>query len=161
MNGLKNANHILGEKIFNINDWKVIGEYVHDSEGGRHQAFYSPKRDIKCLGICIEEGERVQVEQSLKYSREESQALWQLAGLREIGKWTASGESYSKSNICLLNPQEGRSSSLRCRSQGNGFLSEIHGMTAYQQALNHLPNGRPMVISSYLERMVGKHKFFC
>jgi L-histidine Nalpha-methyltransferase / hercynylcysteine S-oxide synthase len=92
--------------MFNIDDWKIIGEYVHDSEGGRHQAFYSPKRDIKCLGVCFKEGERVQVEQSLKYSHEESQVLWQLAGLKEIGKWTAAGESYSKSNICLLSPKK-------------------------------------------------------
>jgi uncharacterized SAM-dependent methyltransferase len=118
LNGLQNANYILGEKIFNIDDWKIIGEYVHDSEGGRHQAFYSPKRDIKCLGICIEEGERVLVEQSLKYSHEEAHVLWQLAGLKEIGKWTASGESYSKSRIYLSKPQ-GRSSSLPYCREGN------------------------------------------
>jgi uncharacterized SAM-dependent methyltransferase len=120
----------MGEKVFNIDDWKVIGEYVHDSEGGRHQAFYSPKRDIECLGIYIEEGERVQVEQSLKYSHEEAQVLWQLAGLKEIGKWTASGESYSKFRIYLLEPQEGWSSSLPYRRQSNGFLSEIPRVTA-------------------------------
>lgn len=97
MNGLKNANHILGEKVFNIDDWIVIGEYVYDIDGGRHQAFYSPKKDIECFGICIKEGERVQVEQSLKYSEEESRVLWEFAGLKEIGKWSASGEAYSKS----------------------------------------------------------------
>lgn len=96
---MRNANHILGEEIFNVDDWKVIGEYVHDIEGGRHQAFYSPTRDIKCLGILIEEGERVQIEQSLKYSDEESRLLWELAGLKQMGKWTASGESYSKSRF--------------------------------------------------------------
>jgi len=127
---LKNANHILGEEIFNIDDWKIIGEYVHDSEGGRHQAFYSPKRDIRCLGISIEEGERIQVEQSLKYSEEESQVLWELAGLKEIGKWTASEESYSKSTIYLSESQEGLSSSLPYWRRRNGFLSEIQGMTA-------------------------------
>jgi L-histidine Nalpha-methyltransferase / hercynylcysteine S-oxide synthase len=92
----------MGQKVFDINDWKIIGEYVHDSEGGRHQAFYSPKRNIRCLGVCIEEGERVQVEQSLKYSHEEARVLWQLAGLKEIGKWTATEELYSKSNIYLF-----------------------------------------------------------
>jgi len=136
LNGLKNANHILCEKIFNIDDWKIIGEYVHDSEGGRHQAFYSPKRDIKCLGVCIKEGERVQVEQSLKYSHKEAQVLWKLAGLKEIGKWTASGELYSKSNIFLLNPQVGRFFSLFYCRQGDKFLSETQGTTA--QLLLHI-----------------------
>lgn len=99
LNGLENANHILGAKVFNLDDWRVIGEYVYDVEGGRHQAFYSPKKDVKCLGVRIAEGERVQVEQSLKYSNEESQLLWELAGLKEIGKWSASRESYSKSRL--------------------------------------------------------------
>lgn len=115
----------MGEKIFNIDDWKIIGEYVHDSEGGRHQAFYSPKRKISCLGISIEEGERVQVEQSLKYSDEESQVLWELAGLEEMRKWTASGESYSKSRISLQDLQV-RSSNLSYWRERNGFLSETH-----------------------------------
>jgi L-histidine Nalpha-methyltransferase / hercynylcysteine S-oxide synthase len=95
LNGLENANHILNEKVFNINDWKVIGEYVYDGEGGRHQAFYSPKKDVTCIGVCIQEGERVQVEQSLKYSADESRILWEQAGLKEIRKWSASAESYS------------------------------------------------------------------
>jgi hypothetical protein len=99
LNGLENANHILGENVFNIDDWRVIGEYVYDLKGGRHQAFYSPKKDVKCLGVCIEKGERVQVEQSLKYSDEESRVLWELAGLKEIGKWSSSTEAYSKSRF--------------------------------------------------------------
>jgi hypothetical protein len=130
LNGLTNANHILGKEIFNIDDWKIIGEYVHDIDGGRHQAFYSAKRDIKCLGVSIEEGERVQVEQSLKYSEEESQVLWELAGLKEIGKWTASGESYSKSRIYFSEPQEAQSASLPYLRQRYGFLSEKYEMTA-------------------------------
>src|SRR5450432_1970089 len=100
LNGLENANHILDEKVFNVNDWKIIGEYVYDTEGGRHQAFYAPKKDVACIGVHIEEGERVQVEQSLKYSTSESRTLWEMAGLKEIGKWSASTESYSKFTTC-------------------------------------------------------------
>lgn len=116
LNGLTNANNILGEKVFNIDDWRVVGEYVYDVEGGRHQAFYSPKKDVKCLGVCIKEGDRVQVEQSLKYSEKESQVLWRLAGLKEIGKWSASTEAYSKSKT-FFKPKVLQISSLHTLNQ--------------------------------------------
>ena len=96
LNGLDNANSILGEPVFDTADWRVIGEYVHDEDGGRHQAFYAPKRDLNVRGVFIEEGERVQVEQSLKYSQAESQVLWKAAGLKEVAKWGATGEPYSE-----------------------------------------------------------------
>lgn len=102
LNGLRNANRILGEKVFKIDDWKVIGEFVVDHEGGRHQAFYVPKKDLTVLGVRIEAGERVQVEQSLKYSPEESEKLWSDSGLQPVGKWAASTEPYRESNIHLI-----------------------------------------------------------
>jgi uncharacterized SAM-dependent methyltransferase len=97
LNGLENANKILGENVFNLDDWYVIGEYVYDIAGGRHQAFYAPKKDLVVKGVHIQEGERVQVEQSLKYSEEESEFLWKGAGLKEVKKWSASDIEYSKS----------------------------------------------------------------
>ena len=96
MNGLVHANNILGETVFNTDDWKVIGEYVHDAAGGRHQAFYSPIKDVVYKDVYIKAGERVQVEQSLKYSPEEAKELWKSSGLIEISRWAASTESYSK-----------------------------------------------------------------
>ncbi|ELR09298.1 hypothetical protein GMDG_03866 [Pseudogymnoascus destructans 20631-21] len=99
LNGLDNANSILGENVFDTNDWEVIGEYVCDKDGGRHRAFYAPKRDITIRGVFIEQGERVQVEQSLKYSQAESEGMWAAAGLKEVGKWGATKEQY---NIHML-----------------------------------------------------------
>ncbi len=96
MNGLIHANEILGEQAFRTDDWKVIGEYVHDSEGGRHQAFYSPLRDIRYQDILFKGGERIQVEQSLKFSAEEASELWGKSGLKEVSRWSASSEAYSK-----------------------------------------------------------------
>lgn len=93
---MENANRILNQKVFNVDDWKVIGEYVHDNEGGRHQAFYSPKKDVSACGVLVKEGERVQVEQSLKYSDEEVRTLWKQAGLKPVAKWSASTVDYSK-----------------------------------------------------------------
>jgi uncharacterized SAM-dependent methyltransferase len=77
----------------------VIGEYVYDGEGGRHQAFYTPTRDIDYKDIHFKAGERIQVEQSLKYSAEEAEQLWKASGLNEVGRWSASSESYSMSHI--------------------------------------------------------------
>ena len=48
-NGLINANKLLGKEVFRRADWKVIGEY--DEDASRHQAFYSPVRDVVVEGI--------------------------------------------------------------------------------------------------------------
>ncbi|KAL1888185.1 Ergothioneine biosynthesis protein 1 [Sporothrix stenoceras] len=87
LNGLVNANRILGKETFNLADWRVIGEYVHDIDGGRHQAFYAPTREIEVLGQNIQPHERVQIEQSVKYSPAEADYLWRSAGMTESYKW--------------------------------------------------------------------------
>ncbi|KAF6841865.1 duf323 domain protein [Colletotrichum musicola] len=92
LNGLANANDILGEEAFKLADWEVIGEYVYDDEGGRHQAFYSPVRDTFVMGTLIRQHERIQVEQSLKYSQRGAENLWNMAGLVETGRWTKGDE---------------------------------------------------------------------
>lgn len=99
LNGLRNANKILGGTVFEEGDWRVIGEYVYDAEGGRHQAFYAPYRDTTVLGQLIRPHERIQVEQSLKWSPEETQKLWKSAGLTEIGKWMR-GNQYGELVLC-------------------------------------------------------------
>ncbi|KAH0598911.1 hypothetical protein MHUMG1_03023 [Metarhizium humberi] len=92
LNGLINANRIYGQEIFHLPDWKVIGEYVYDDEGGRHQAFLSPLQEVNVLGSIIKPNERIQIEQSLKYSKIGAENLWKHAGLREIGIWTRGDE---------------------------------------------------------------------
>jgi len=96
LNGLRHANKVLGEAAFDEKEWRVIGEYVYDEEGGRHQAFYSPIRDTVVLGELIRPYDRIQVEQSLKYSSAEAQKLWRKAGMVEIGQWRH-GEEYGES----------------------------------------------------------------
>jgi uncharacterized SAM-dependent methyltransferase len=72
---------------FKLSDWKVIGEYVFDEAGGRHQAFYTPIRDTVVMDVLIPSHERIKVEQSLKYSPTEAERLWNLAGLTEVDQW--------------------------------------------------------------------------
>ncbi|CAG8949217.1 hypothetical protein HYFRA_00004841 [Hymenoscyphus fraxineus] len=95
MNGLVHANHLLGEQAFDPNDWEVIGEYVYDSTGSRHQASYAPKHDIMYKDILIKAEERVKVEESLKYSAKDAVELWEAAGLQETNHWTATSDNYS------------------------------------------------------------------
>lgn len=53
-------------------------------------------KDISFGGIDFFAGERIKVEQSLKYSSEESRLLWNSAGLAEVARWGTSDELYSK-----------------------------------------------------------------
>ncbi|KAL1896440.1 hypothetical protein Cpir12675_002777 [Ceratocystis pirilliformis] len=92
LNGLRNANRILGQEVFNEDDWRVIGEYVHDNDGGRHQALYSPKREVTVLGTTIFPHNRIFVEQSLKYSPKQTQMLWSTAGFQQTDCWMKGDE---------------------------------------------------------------------
>ncbi|KAI8956087.1 DUF323 domain protein [Xylaria longipes] len=103
MNGLQHANEILEETVFRLEDWTVIGEYVYDGEGGRHRAFYSPVRDTVVMGETINAHERIQVEQSFKYSKEACDNLWKSAGVLETGRWMTDDEDYGL-HLLIKNP---------------------------------------------------------
>ncbi|EDN92656.1 hypothetical protein SS1G_08519 [Sclerotinia sclerotiorum 1980 UF-70] len=81
----------------------LLGEYVYDTQGGRHQAFYSPSRDITIRDVLVKAGERVKIEVSLKYSSKETAKLLKDAGLREAQKWSASTADY---NPDVDNPEQ-------------------------------------------------------
>ena len=92
LNGLAHANEIFGEDVFQLEDWRVIGEYVYDVDGGRHQACVSPIRETVAMGTVIQADERVQIEQSLKYSKIGRDKLWRGAGFRELASWSRGSE---------------------------------------------------------------------
>ena len=79
LNGLMHANKLMGKEVFRKEDYKVLGEY--DEVAGRHQAFYSPVKDVVVEGTIIKAGEKIRVEESYKYSLLQSNELWQRAGL--------------------------------------------------------------------------------
>ncbi|KAI1116913.1 DUF323 domain protein [Nemania sp. NC0429] len=103
LNGLRHANDLLGEPAFRLEDWKVIGEYVYDHEGGRHRAFYSPVRDTVVMGELIKAHERIQVEQSFKYSKGACDRLWKSAGVLEKGRWMTDDGDYGL-HLLIKNP---------------------------------------------------------
>ncbi|KAL5346718.1 hypothetical protein ACLOAV_008425 [Pseudogymnoascus australis] len=81
LNGLENANGILGENVFDTNDWNVIGEYIHDKdgEGTKHITLLNV---ISLSVACIS-------------NKAGSETLWKVAGLKEVGRWKASKEQYN------------------------------------------------------------------
>jgi hypothetical protein len=54
------------------------------------------------MGIDFRAGERIKVEQSLKFSMEETQQIWKNSGLEEVKRWSALHDSYSESNAMCL-----------------------------------------------------------
>ncbi|KAI9757176.1 MAG: hypothetical protein M4579_003566 [Chaenotheca gracillima] len=98
-NGLIHANEVLGESAFVLDDWNIFGEY--DAEAGRHQAAYSPKREVSINDIKIRAGEIVRVEESYKYSELQRDQLWLRAGLTEVNLWQTKGNAY---HIHMLHP---------------------------------------------------------
>ncbi|KAI9883040.1 MAG: hypothetical protein M1823_005190 [Watsoniomyces obsoletus] len=91
-NGLANANTVLGEQVFKDDEWEVIGQY--NTEAGRHEAFYSPKKDFVFNGITVRAGEKVRVEESNKYSAVDRCPLWKGAGLARGAEWSNSTGEY-------------------------------------------------------------------
>lgn len=95
-NGLNHANRILSEEAFNLSDWQAEGFY--DRANGRHQAFISPIKDVQVCGVEIKAGEKVRIEESYKYDRQEIEKLWQDAGVGEVARWSNVEGDYSRLN---------------------------------------------------------------
>ncbi|PGH11748.1 hypothetical protein AJ80_07009 [Polytolypa hystricis UAMH7299] len=99
LNGLSNANSILGFDAFKAGDWEAIG--VYDEVEGCHRAFYSPKKDISFNGINLNKGEGIFFEQAYKYGPEEREQLWRESGLAPAAKFgNITGDYY----LHLLSP---------------------------------------------------------
>lgn len=92
LNGLQNANRILGTEAFKPDEWQVIGEF--DVENGRHHALVSPLKDVTVDGVAIRAGERLRIEESYKYSAEEARNLWDYAQLAEGTIWPNKAGNY-------------------------------------------------------------------
>lgn len=97
LNGLVHANRLLGSEQFDLDLWRVIGEY--DVKAGRHHAFVSPIIDVVVDGIHIAKDERVRIEESYKFSEAETNELWDGAGLVEDSKWTNGKGDYGRLNV--------------------------------------------------------------
>ena len=114
LNGLRQANRLLGTDAFKLDQWEVLGEY--DADAGRHQAFVYPIQDVVIEGVSITHAERLRIEHSYKYSDDESRQLWEDAGLLERSRWSTRAANYGK----FTSPHR----QVQCRScQQHSFLS--------------------------------------
>jgi EasF-like predicted methyltransferase len=100
LNGLTHANEVLGRDAFRLDEWQAVGEYIFDDEGGRHQAFVSPVRETEALGVVVQPHERIQIEQSLKYSPAGYKRLFAAAGLEQVQHWSR-GDEYGEFVLLL------------------------------------------------------------
>lgn len=94
LHGLKHANELMNEMVFKIEDWEAIGEY--DEQEGRHHTFVSPRKDVVIDGVYIPRGERIRIEESYKYSRDEILQLWEGARLAGNTVWSNSKGDYGE-----------------------------------------------------------------
>jgi EasF-like predicted methyltransferase len=93
LNGLDHANKLLGHEAFSRDAWEAVGEY--DSVGNRHRAFVKPTKDgVEVEGVSFARGEMVRIEESYKYSPEQSSALFASAGVVETAVWRNGNASY-------------------------------------------------------------------
>ncbi|KAI9836651.1 MAG: hypothetical protein M1819_001285 [Sarea resinae] len=93
LNGLVHANRLLGKEAFKLDDWEVIGNY--DEAEQRHQAFYSPRKDVSFDGFSFKAGEKIRVEESYKYSASNKDQLFEDAGVIESAFWSNGTGDYS------------------------------------------------------------------
>lgn len=94
LNGLSHANRVLHQEAFNIDDWQAHG--VYDAAAGRHQAFVYPSQDVQVCGVDIKAGEKIRIEESYKYERQDINQLWRGSGVRKIAEWPNAKGDYSK-----------------------------------------------------------------
>ncbi|OAA58739.1 DUF323 domain protein [Cordyceps fumosorosea ARSEF 2679] len=134
-NGLRHANDIYGTEVFHLEDWKVIGEFIYDEDGGRHQAFLSPTKEVTVLGTTIKQAETLKIEQSLKYSQVGVEKLWRAAGLKEVKRWRR-GDDYG---LHLLQKTDLPFSSLP--SQYGSVLPTLQDWSALWQAWDVVTKG--------------------
>ncbi|KAF8463071.1 histidine-specific methyltransferase [Kalaharituber pfeilii] len=103
LNGLKHANIMLGEEVFREEDWDYVG--IWNKQEGRHEAYFVALKDVQIdaakLGradagiVKIKKGERVKIERSYKFDKDEVRQIWEGAGLVEAAKWGCETGDYN------------------------------------------------------------------
>ncbi|KAI9776912.1 MAG: hypothetical protein M1835_005376 [Candelina submexicana] len=133
LNGLSHANRIIGSEVFALQDWEVIGEW--DESAARHQALYSPLRDVNINGRMIKVGEKIRVEESHKYSTADSRRLWDAAGLVQTAAYGNYHADYylhmlaRPSTPYVLRPEEYAASSVPSLADWKGLWGKWDTVT--------------------------------
>ena len=91
-NGLDQVNRLLGRKLFNEDDWSIVGEF--DSDECRHQVYVVPNKDVFDGTTLFPKGEGIHVEDSHKYPPDRMSKLWNGAGLTLRASFVNSRNDY-------------------------------------------------------------------
>jgi uncharacterized SAM-dependent methyltransferase len=92
-NGLKHANRVLGREAFDLDKWRVVGDW--DAEKGAHNQNYCPRVNVSLEGVRIAAGRKLRAVCSHKYDAADRDALCQRAGLHVLDSWSSEND-YSK-----------------------------------------------------------------
>ncbi|EPS44094.1 hypothetical protein H072_1940 [Dactylellina haptotyla CBS 200.50] len=96
LNGLVNANKILGKPVFDVSNFEYYGEY--DIANGRHQASYLATKDMTIDlsdPVQILKGEKIRVERSHKFSETQTTKMFETSGLNISNSWGQLGGEYT------------------------------------------------------------------
>ncbi|KAK4994701.1 hypothetical protein LTR66_005325 [Elasticomyces elasticus] len=175
LNSLQHANRLMGRTVFNTQKWSVIGEY--NGTLGCHQAFVSPMVDVHINDAIIKSGERVLIEESYKYSSEQSRRLWVGANIAEDATWSKANGDYflhmlSKPKVVQsLRPEVYAASPVPCLSDWTELWAAwdavTRGMIPHEELLSkpiklrnaiifHLGH-IPTFLNMHLTRATGSH----
>lgn len=92
LNALNHANDVLGYEAFNEQDWDVQGEW--DAEGGSHDQYLVPRKDIKFEDVLLKQGEKIFMVHSTKFDAADQSELWNASNLREVHRYLNSDRWY-------------------------------------------------------------------
>lgn len=96
VNGLKNANKLLGYELFDENDWDFLAE-MEEEPTTRHRFYIRAKRDIPMQkGAAIPKGQEMDWFDSHKYGEDDVRLMCSKAGLTVIKSWTAPKSEFRK-----------------------------------------------------------------
>ena len=114
-NGLMHANRLLGAEVFKTEEWNIVGRY--NTVKQCHEAFYEAREHTIVDGVEIKAGEKIQVEESHKYSLSQRSELWRMADLVLKADFGNSAGDYCKELFYGL--------SLCCRGITLRFCTDI------------------------------------
>lgn len=105
LNGLWNANGLLGEEHFVPEEWDYVGNW--NAEIGRHESYCEALKDVvftgELLGITVEKGERINIAYSHKFDDNESRVLWSKSGLMQGAQWANAAGDYCTCTRLITN----------------------------------------------------------
>ncbi|KAM3500494.1 hypothetical protein MY11210_009513 [Beauveria gryllotalpidicola] len=95
LNGLNNANKLLGYKLFKEQDWDFKSE-LQENPTTRHRFFMRAKKDVQLPGgdNVISSGQEIDWFDSHKYGEQDVRLMCSKAGLTVLQSWAAPGSEF-------------------------------------------------------------------